>query len=122
MQLLGPGNGLGAEVDADAVGRRQRGEQLTAAAAQFQHPLAGRYQEAHELAVVLAIGGIVLARAVQFVAVGLEVPQKLEFSLRIGGCGNHDSLERSFEFKTLSSRLANCLLEPSAADQKKYGT
>jgi hypothetical protein len=84
--------------------------------------LPGRYQEAHELAVVLAIGGIVLTRAVQFVAGGLKMPQKVEFSLRIGGCGNHDSLEGSFEFKTLSSRLANYLLEPSAADQKKYGT
>src|SRR5258708_39094734 len=117
MQLFGPGNGLGAEVDADAVGRLKCGEQLTAAAAQFQHPFAGRNQKAHELPVVLAIGGIELARAIQFVAGGLKMPQKVEFSLRISRFGNHHSLEWSSEFKT-------CQLpaRTSAAYQKKYGT
>ena len=40
MQFPGPGNGLGAEIDADAVGRLQRGEQVPPAAAQF-HRLVG---------------------------------------------------------------------------------
>ena len=61
MQLLGLGDGLGAEIDADAVGWLQRREQISPAAAQFQHPLSGRNQELHELAVVFAVGSVELA-------------------------------------------------------------
>ena len=53
MQLSGAGNGPGAEIDTDAVGRLQRGQQFSSAAAQFQHPLAGGNQKSHELPVVL---------------------------------------------------------------------
>ncbi len=80
MQLVGLGDGLGAEIDADAVGRLQRREQISAAAAQFQHPLARRNQEPHELAVVLVIGCVELAPAIQFIAVGLEMVEQVTLS------------------------------------------
>ena len=70
IQRVGLGDDLGAEIDADAVGRLQRGEQMSAAAAQFQHPLAGRNQEPHELAIVLVIGGIEFAPAILLVEAG----------------------------------------------------
>ncbi len=79
MQLFGLGDGLGAEIDADAVGRLQRGEQISAAAAQFQHPLAGRNQKSHELPVVFAVGGIELAPAILLVQIGFDVVQKFSF-------------------------------------------
>ena len=81
MQLVGPGDGPGAEIDADPVGRLQRREQIAAAAAQFQHPLARWNQEPHELAVVFVIGGIELAPAIQLVAVGLEVVEQIPLPL-----------------------------------------
>ena len=81
MQLVGPGDGPGAEIDADAAGRLQRGEQVAPAAAQLQHPLAGRNQELHELAVVVVIGGIEFAPAVQFVAIGLEMVEQIALAL-----------------------------------------
>ena len=74
-------DGLGAEIDADAVGRLQRGQQISAAAAQFQHPLAGRNQKSHELAVVVVIGGVEFAPAIEFLAVALEVVEQVAFAL-----------------------------------------
>ena len=83
------GDGLGAEIDADAVGGFQRGEQVAAAAAQFQHPLAGRDQEPHELVVVLVVCGIELAPAVDLVDIGLvmlkQVPLALALEMKRSG-------------------------------------
>src|SRR5215472_17893302 len=42
-------NRLRAEVDADTIAGFKRGEQIARAAAELQHPLARRYQEAHVL-------------------------------------------------------------------------
>ena len=81
MPGVGLGDGLGAEVDADAVGRFQRGEQIAAAAAELQHPFAGRDQKSHELAVVFVVGGIELAPAIQFVDIGLEMIEQFPLAL-----------------------------------------
>ena len=79
MQLIGLGDGLGAEIDADAVGRLKRGEQLSPAAAQLQHPFAGRDQKSHELPVVFAIGGIEPVPAILLVQIGFGVFQEFPF-------------------------------------------
>ncbi len=76
MQLLGLRNGPGAEIDANAVGRLQRGEQFAATAAQFQHPLAGRNQKSHELPVVFAVSGVELAPAIPVIQAGFDVFQE----------------------------------------------
>ena len=76
MQLLGLRNRSGAEIDADAVGRLQRGEQFPLAAAQFQHPLAGWNQKSHELPVVFAISGIEFAAAILIIQAGFDVFQE----------------------------------------------
>ena len=81
MQVVGLRNRLGAEIDADAVGRLQRGEQIPAAAAQFQHPLAGRNQKSHEFPVVFAIGGVELASVILFSATGFELVEQSPLSL-----------------------------------------
>ena len=72
---------LGAEIDADAIGRLQGGQQISPAAAEFQYPFAGRNQKSHELAVVVVIGGVEFAPAIQFLAVGLEVVEQVAFAL-----------------------------------------
>ena len=81
MTGVGLGDGLGAEIDADAVGRLQRGQQIAAAAAQFQHPLARRNQESHELQIVFVIGGVEFAPAIQLVAIGLEMVEQIALAL-----------------------------------------
>jgi hypothetical protein len=73
IELPGFGDGPGAEIDADAVGRLQRREQISPAAAQFQNLLAGRNQESHELAIAFAIGGVELAPMILFAAGGFEL-------------------------------------------------
>ena len=80
MQLPGPGNGPGAEIDADAVRRFERGEQFAATTAQFQHPLARRNQKSHEFPVVFAIGSIELAAAILFIETGFDVLLEFPFS------------------------------------------
>ena len=82
MQLIGLGDRLGAEVDADAIRRLQRGQQIAAAAAEFQHPLARRNQEAHELEIVFVIGGVELAPALQLVDIALEMVDQVALALR----------------------------------------
>ena len=82
MQLIGLGDGLGAEVDADAIGRLKRHQQIAAAASQFQHALARRNQEAHELEVVLVIGGVEFAPTCEFVAIGFEMVDEVALPLR----------------------------------------
>jgi hypothetical protein len=79
MQSPGRGNGLGTEIDTDAIGWLERGEQLAATAAQFQHPFAGRKQKPHELSVIFAIGSIELATAILFIEIGFDVLQKFLF-------------------------------------------
>jgi hypothetical protein len=78
-QLIGFGNGHGSEIDPDAIGRLQRSEQFPAAAAQFQHPFAGRNQKSHEPPVVLAIGGVELAPAILFAQTGFSVFEEFRF-------------------------------------------
>jgi hypothetical protein len=83
------GDRRGTEIDADAVGGLQRGEQVAVAATQFQHPLAGRDQEPHELVVVLVVCGIDLAPAVDLVDVGFvmlkQVPLALALEMKRSG-------------------------------------
>jgi hypothetical protein len=81
MPGVGLGDGLGAEIDAEAVGRLQRGQQIAAAAAQFQHPLAGRDQKPHELLIVFVVSGVELAPAIQIVAVGLLMVEQIPLAL-----------------------------------------
>jgi hypothetical protein len=78
---VGLGDGLGAKIDADAVRRPQRGEQIPAAAAQFQDPLARRNQESHEFLIVFVVGGVEFAPAIQFVAIGLEMVEQIPLAL-----------------------------------------
>jgi hypothetical protein len=73
IQRVGLGNGCSAEIDADAVGRLQRSEQSSIAAAQFQHPLSRWDQEPHEFLVALAISGVELAAAILFSGMGFEL-------------------------------------------------
>jgi hypothetical protein len=69
------------EIDADAVGRFQRGQQVAVAAAQFQHPLSGRDQELHESVVVVVIGGVDFAPAVDVVDIGLVMVEQIALAL-----------------------------------------
>jgi hypothetical protein len=75
------GNRRGAEIDADAIGRFQAGEQVATAAAQFQHPFAGRNQKLHEFEVVLMVGGVELAPAIELIAIGLEMFEQIALAL-----------------------------------------
>jgi hypothetical protein len=84
MQRPRPGDGPGAEIDADAIGWLQRREQAAAAAAQFQHPLAGRNQEAHEFQVVFVISGIERAPAIELIDIALEIVEQIALALAGG--------------------------------------
>ena len=80
IKLPGLGDGPGAEIDADAIGRLQRREQISPAAAQFQDLLARRNQELHEPAIVFAIGGVELAPLILFAAAGFELLEQFPLS------------------------------------------
>jgi len=82
MQLIGLRNGPRAEIDANAVSRRKRGEQIASATAEFQYPLARRDQEAHELEIVFVVGGVEFPPALQFVDIAFEVVDKSALALR----------------------------------------
>ena len=105
-------NRLGTEIDADAKRRLQRSEQIAAAAAQFQYPLAGRNQEAHELVVVFVIGSVEFSPAVEFVDIGLVMITQITFALtgklqRSSGVGSlqiHDSCRQ--KYRNASGRAA----------------
>ena len=99
-------DGLGAEIDADAVGRLQRSEQISATAAEFQHPLAGRNQKLHELAIVFVIGGVEFAPAIQLVAIGLEMIEQIALALA-------GQLQRSSGIGLLQ---IHCSLEPESGE------
>ena len=81
--------GLRPEIDADAVGRLERREQVAGAAAELEHPLARRNQEAHELDIVLVIGSVELAPAFLLVERGLDLGHQLPLSrvCDLRGCG-----------------------------------
>ena len=80
IKLSGLGDGPDAEIDADAIGRLQRREQISPAAAQFQNPLAWRNQESHEPAIAFAIGGVELAPLILFAAAGFELLEQFALS------------------------------------------
>jgi hypothetical protein len=72
-----------------------------AAATQFQHPLAGRNQEAHELVVVFVIGSVEFSPTVEFVDIGLvmitqitlALTGKLQRSSGVGSLQIHEKLQ-----------------------------
>ncbi len=73
------GNRIGAEIDPYAARWLQRGEQISATAPKLQHALARRNQKLHELQVALAVSRVEPPRTVEFIAIGLEVPEQLSF-------------------------------------------
>ena len=68
-----------AEIDADAVGRLQRGKQFAAAAAQFQNALARRNQEPHEPVIFAVVDSVDLAPSFLVIDGRLDVVE--EFAL-----------------------------------------
>ena len=95
IKFASPGDRFRAEIDADAVGRLKRGQQIAAAAAELQHSLARRDQKSHELAVVLAIGGVEVVPVVALIQCRLDVfpefilPQIAVLRLGSGLCRIH---------------------------------
>ena len=81
MKRPGPLNRPAAEIDPDAVGGPQGGKHVAAAAAELQHPLAGRNQESREFQIVLAIAGVVLAAKKLFAAGCFGLIEQDPFSL-----------------------------------------
>jgi hypothetical protein len=81
MQLVSFGDRLCTEVDANSIRRFQRCQQVAAAAAQFKNPLAGRNEEFHELEIVFVVGGVELAPAIEFIAVGLKMLDEVALPL-----------------------------------------
>src|SRR5262249_39308327 len=88
-----PGQGLGAEIYPDAVGWLERGEQIAGAAADLQHALARRDQEAHELVIVGVVGRVDPAPALGLIEAHLDVFHQLLLA-RIGKLKGSDWLRR----------------------------
>jgi hypothetical protein len=84
MTLFRPAQGLGAEIDADAVSWLKRGQQIASAAAQFQHPLARRNQKSHELEVVFVVGGVEFAPAFLLIEARFDFFHQLPFPRIVG--------------------------------------
>ncbi len=65
------------EVDADAMRRRKRCQQFAGAAAELEHALARRDQEAHEFEIVGVIGLVGLAPALGLIEASLDLRPQL---------------------------------------------
>jgi len=95
-------NGFRAEVDADAIGRLQRRQHVPGAAAELEHTLARWNKEAHELAVVVMIGRVKPAPALDLLQCGIDALAQGQLSRIVrrkckgGSCGRiHPGPERS---------------------------
>jgi hypothetical protein len=84
MQLPGPGNRPGGEINADAVGRLQGRQQFSMPTPQFQNAFPGRNQKSHEVAVIFAVRSIEPAAAT-LTRTGFGVVQEFAFPQISGG-------------------------------------
>ncbi len=75
---------LFAEIDADTVGRLQCSQHVSATAAELEHAFAGRNQKAHELAVVVVIGGVEPAPALDVLERGIHALAQGQLSRIVG--------------------------------------
>src|SRR5581483_7829131 len=99
--------------DADAIGRFKRREQIPGAAAELEHPLARRDQEAHELEIVLVIGGVEFAPALLIVERAIDLGHQLPLPriCNLRGCGR---LRQSHELPRMNEN-ARLSLPPAGA-------